>query len=156
VKIGLGFDIHPLVYERKLIIGGVELEYEKGLSGHSDADVLTHAIMDALLGAVALGDIGELFPASDERYKDISSMILLDKVVSLLMEKGFKVENVDAVIICQKPRLSSYIKDMMKNLACHLKIDLKNINVKAKSSEGIGILGKGDAISAFAVAMISS
>lgn len=156
MKVGLGFDIHPLVYERKLIIGGVELKYEKGLSGHSDADVLTHAIMDALLGAVALGDIGELFPASDERYKDISSMILLDKVVSLLMEKGFKVENVDAVIICQKPRLSSYIKDMMKNLACHLKIDLKNINVKAKSSEGIGILGKGDAISAFAIAMISS
>lgn len=156
MKVGLGFDIHPLVYERKLIIGGVELEYEKGLSGHSDADVLTHAIMDALLGAVALGDIGELFPASDERYKDISSMILLDKVVSLLMEKGFKVENVDAVIICQRPRLSSYIKDMMTNLACHLKIDLKNINVKAKSSEGIGILGKGDAISAFAVAMISS
>ncbi len=156
MKVGLGFDIHPLVYERKLIIGGVELEYEKGLSGHSDADVLTHAIMDALLGAVALGDIGELFPASDERYKDISSMILLDKVVSLLMEKGFRVENVDAVIICQKPKLSAYIKDMIKNLACHLKIDLKNINVKAKSSEGIGILGKGDAISAFAIAMISS
>jgi len=156
MKVGLGFDIHPLVYKRKLIIGGVELEYEKGLSGHSDADVLTHAIMDALLGAVALGDIGELFPASDEMYKDISSMILLDKVVSSLIEKGFKIENVDAVIICQKPRLSSYIKDMRKNLSYHLKIDLKSINVKAKSSEGIGILGKGDAISAFAVAMISS
>lgn len=156
MRVGLGFDIHPLVYERKLIIGGVELEYKKGLSGHSDADVLTHAIMDALLGATALGDIGELFPASDERYKDISSMILLDKVVLLLMEKGFKVENVDAVIICQKPKLSPYIKDISKNLAYHLKIDLKNINVKAKSPEGIGFLGKGDAISALAIAMISS
>jgi len=156
LRVGLGFDIHPLVYERKLIIGGVELEYEKGLSGHSDADVLTHAIMDSLLGAAALGDIGELFPASDERYKDISSMILLDRVVLLLNKKGFKIGNIDAVIICQKPKLSSYINDISKNLAYHLKIDLKNINVKAKSSEGIGSLGKGDAISALAIAMISS
>lgn len=155
MKVGLGFDIHPLVTNKKLIIGGVKIKYEKGLLGHSDADVLTHAIMDALLGAVALGDIGRLFPASDEKYKNISSLILLDKVVFLLKERGFKVENVDAIVICQEPKLLPYLENMTKNLASHLKIDLKNINVKAKSAEGIGNLGKGDAISALAVTMIS-
>jgi len=155
MKVGLGFDIHPLVTNRKLIIGGVKIKYEKGLLGHSDADVLTHAIMDALLGAVALGDIGRLFPASDEKYKNISSLILLDKVVFLLKERGFKVENVDAIVICQEPKLLPYLENMTKNLASHLKIDLKNINVKVKSAEGIGNLGKGDAISALAVTMIS-
>ncbi|MCK4376855.1 MAG: 2-C-methyl-D-erythritol 2,4-cyclodiphosphate synthase [Actinomycetia bacterium] len=155
MKVGLGFDIHPLVTNRKLIIGGVKIKYEKGLLGHSDADVLTHAIMDALLGAVALGDIGRLFPASDEKYKNISSLILLDKVVFLLKERGFKVENVDAIVICQEPKLLPYLENMTKNLASHLKIDFKNINVKVKSAEGIGNLGKGDAISALAVTMIS-
>jgi len=155
MKVGLGFDIHPLVTNRKLIIGGVKIKYEKGLLGHSDADVLTHAIMDALLGAVALGDIGRLFPVSDEKYKNISSLILLDKVVFLLKERGFKVENVDAIVICQEPKLLPYLENMTKNLASHLKIDLKNINVKVKSAEGIGNLGKGDAISALAVTMIS-
>lgn len=155
MKVGLGFDIHPLVTNRKLIIGGVKIKYEKGLLGHSDADVLTHAIMDALLGAVALGDIGRLFPASDEKYKNISSLILLDKVVFLLKERGFKVENVDAIVICQEPELLPYLENMTKNLASHLKIDLKNINVKVKSAEGIGNLGKGDAILALAVTMIS-
>lgn len=155
MKVGLGFDIHPLVTNRKLIIGGVKIKYEKGLLGHSDADVLTHAIMDALLGAVALGDIGRLFPASDEKYKNISSLILLDKVVFLLKERGFKVENVDAIVICQEPKLLPYLENMTKNLASHLKIDLKNINVKVKSAEGIGNLGKGDAILALAVTMIS-
>ncbi len=155
MKVGLGFDIHPLVTNRKLIIGGVKIKYEKGLLGHSDADVLTHAIMDALLGAVALGDIGRLFPASDEKYKNISSLILLDKVVFLLEERGFKVENVDAIVICQEPKLLPYLENMTKNLASHLKIDLKNINVKVKSAEGIGNLGKGDAILALAVTMIS-
>lgn len=155
MKVGLGFDIHPLVTNRKLIIGGVKIKYEKGLLGHSDADVLTHAIMDALLGAVALEDIGRLFPASDEKYKNISSLILLDKVVFLLKERGFKVENVDAIVICQEPKLLPYLENMTKNLASHLKIDLKNINVKVKSAEGIGNLGKGDAILALAVTMIS-
>lgn len=155
MKVGLGFDIHPLVTNRKLIIGGVKIKYEKGLLGHSDADVLTHAIMDALLGAVALGDIGRLFPASDEKYKNISSLILLDKVVFLLEERGFKVENVDAIVICQEPKLLPYLENMTKNLASHLKIDFKNINVKVKSAEGIGNLGKGDAILALAVTMIS-
>ncbi len=155
MKVGLGFDIHPLVTNRKLIIGGVKIKYEKGLLGHSDADVLTHAIMDALLGAVALEDIGRLFPASDEKYKNISSLILLDKVVFLLEERGFKVENVDAIVICQEPKLLPYLENMTKNLASHLKIDLKNINVKVKSAEGIGNLGKGDAILALAVTMIS-
>ena len=155
MKVGLGFDIHPLVTNRKLIIGGVKIKYEKGLLGHSDADVLTHAIMDALLGAVALGDIGRLFPASDEKYKNISSLILLDKVVFLLKERSFKVENVDAIVICQEPKLLPYLENMTKNLASHLKIDFKNINVKVKSAEGIGNLGKGDAISALAVTMIS-
>ncbi len=155
MKVGLGFDIHPLVTNRKLIIGGVKIKYEKGLLGHSDADVLTHAIMDALLGAVALGDIGRLFPASDEKYKNTSSLILLDKVVFLLKERGFKVENVDAIVICQEPELLPYLENMTKNLASHLKIDLKNINVKVKSAEGIGNLGKGDAILALAVTMIS-
>lgn len=155
MKVGLGFDIHPLVTNRKLIIGGVKIKYEKGLLGHSDADVLTHAIMDALLGAVALGDIGRLFPASDEKYKNISSLILLDKVVFLLKERGFKVENVDAIVICQEPKLLPYLENMTENLASHLKIDLKNINVKVKSAEGIGNLGKGDAILALAVTMIS-
>lgn len=155
MKVGLGFDIHPLVTNRKLIIGGVKIKYEKGLLGHSDADVLTHAIMDALLGAVALGDIGRLFPASDEKYKNTSSLILLDKVVFLLKERGFKVENVDAIVICQEPELLPYLENMTKNLASHLKIDFKNINVKVKSAEGIGNLGKGDAILALAVTMIS-
>jgi len=156
MRVGLGFDIHPLVYGRRLIIGGVEIEYEKGLSGHSDADVLTHAIMDALLGAGALGDIGELFPANNKKFKDISSMTLLDKVIELLNKKGLKVENIDAVIICQQPRLSLYIKNMIENLAHHLKIDFKRINIKAKSTEGINLFSNTEAISAFAVAMISS
>jgi 2-C-methyl-D-erythritol 2,4-cyclodiphosphate synthase len=155
MKVGLGFDIHPLVNNRKLIIGGVEIKYEKGLSGHSDADVLTHAIMDAILGAIALGDIGRLFPASDEKYKNISSLILLDKVVSLLKERGFKMENIDAIVICQEPKLLPYLEDMTKNLASHLEIDLKNVNIKAKSPERIGNLGKGNAISALAITMIS-
>lgn len=131
MRVGMGYDVHRLVEDRKLIIGGVEIPYEKGLLGHSDADVLLHAIMDALLGAAALGDIGKHFPDNDDRYKGISSLELLRQVGKLLDEKNYVIENIDATIIAQKPKMRPYIDEMRKNIADTLKLDIDRVNVKA-------------------------
>jgi len=154
MRVGLGYDVHKLVEGRDLILGGVNIPYKKGLLGHSDADVLLHAISDALLGAAALGDIGKHFPDSDEKYKGISSMLLLGEVVSKLEEKGFFIENVDVTIICQRPKLLSYIPEMEKNLEKVLKIPGDCINVKATTTEKLGFEGRQEGISAMAVALL--
>ena len=154
IRIGQGYDVHRLVEGRKLIIGGVDIPYEKGLLGHSDADVLLHAIKDALLGAAALGDIGKQFPDSDERYKGASSMMLLEEVNRLIHEKGYSVNNVDATIIAQKPKMAPHIEQMRKNIATALRIDVDGVNVKATTIEGLGFTGTGEVIAAQAVASI--
>ncbi len=156
MRIGMGYDVHRLEEGRRLIIGGVDIPYEKGLLGHSDADVLLHAIMDALLGAAALGDIGKHFPDSDSRYKDISSIKLLEHIGSLIEEECYMVENIDATIIAQKPKMRDYIDTMRKNIADTLKIDISQINVKATTEEGLGFTGSGEGISAQAVCLLSS
>ena len=147
MRVGMGYDVHRLVEDRKLIIGGVEIPYEKGLLGHSDADVLLHAIMDALLGAAALGDIGKHFPDNDDRYKGISSLELLRQVGKLLDEKNYVIENIDATIIAQKPKMRPYIDEMRKNIADTLKLDIDRVNVKATTEEGLGFTGTGEGIS---------
>ena len=139
MRVGLGYDVHKLVEDRKLIIGGVEIPYEKGLLGHSDADVLLHAIMDALLGAAALGDIGKHFPDTDDAYKGISSIKLLEEVGVLLDKNNYIIENIDATIIAQKPKMRPYIDAMRENIAKALKIDVNCVNVKATTEEGEGI-----------------
>ncbi len=149
-RIGLGYDLHRLVDNRKLIIGGVQIPYNKGLLGHSDADVLVHAIMDALLGALALGDIGKHFPDNDEAYKDADSMILLKKVYSLISEKGYKVGNIDSTIIAQAPKLLPFIPDMQKNIAENLQIEEACVSVKATTKEKMDSIGNGEAIAAIA------
>lgn len=154
MRIGSGYDVHRLIKERKMIIGGCEIPYEKGLLGHSDADVLIHAIMDALLGAAALGDIGKHFPDNKEEYRDISSLILLNRVFSLLVEKQYYIINIDATIIAQKPKMLPYINDMRKNIARELSINLEQINVKATTEEGLGFTGKEEGIAATAVCLI--
>jgi 2-C-methyl-D-erythritol 2,4-cyclodiphosphate synthase len=154
MRIGMGYDVHKLVQERKLIIGGVEIAYEKGLLGHSDADVLLHAIMDSLLGAASLGDIGKHFPDTDERYKGISSILLLEKVGSLVKEKGFEIENIDSTIIAQKPKMAPYIQTMVKNIAEALDIDADKINVKATTEEGLGFTGRGEGISSQSICLL--
>ena len=151
MRVGMGYDVHRLVEDRKLIIGGVEIPYEKGLLGHSDADVLLHAIMDALLGAAALGDIGKHFPDNDDRYKGISSLELLRRVGKLLDEKNYVIENIDATIIAQKPKMRPYIDEMRKNIADTLKLDIDRVNVKATTEEGLGFTGTGEGISSQAV-----
>ncbi|MBR5248182.1 MAG: 2-C-methyl-D-erythritol 2,4-cyclodiphosphate synthase [Lachnospiraceae bacterium] len=156
MRIGMGYDVHRLVEGRKLIMGGVEIPYEKGLLGHSDADVLLHAISDALLGAAALGDIGKHFPDSDPAYKGISSMILLQKVGQLLMEKGFLIENIDATIIAQAPKMRPYIDTMRENIANVLDIQVEQVNVKATTEEGLGFTGLGEGISSQAICMLTS
>lgn len=155
MRVGMGYDVHRLVEDRKLIIGGVEIPYEKGLLGHSDADVLLHAIMDALLGAAALGDIGKHFPDNDDRYKGISSLELLRQVGKLLDEKNYVIENIDATIIAQKPKMRPYIDEMRKNIADTLKLDIDRVNVKATTEEGLGFTGKKEGISAQAICCIS-
>jgi len=154
MRIGTGYDVHRLTEGRKLIIGGVEIPYEKGLLGHSDADVLLHAIMDALLGAAALGDIGLHFPDSDERYSGISSIELLKRVRRLLLEKGYTVNNVDSTIIAQAPKMRPYIDEMKKNIANALLLPIDDINVKATTEEGLGFTGQGEGIAAQAVCLI--
>lgn len=154
MRIGHGYDVHRLVEDRKLILGGVEVPYERGLLGHSDADVLTHAVMDALLGAAGLGDIGQHFPDTDPAYKGADSLKLLDHVIALLMEKGWKVGNVDATIIAQRPKLASYIGLMRTNLAQHMGVDADRINVKATTEEKLGFTGAGEGIAAHAVALL--
>lgn len=154
IRIGQGYDVHRLVESRKLIVGGKEIEHEKGLLGHSDADVLTHAICDALLGAAALGDIGRHFPDSDPEYKGIDSLILLKKVGELLSEKGFKINNIDAIIIAEAPKFAPHIEDMRKNIASSLGIKVEYVGIKATTEEGLGFTGKKEGIAASAVAII--
>lgn len=156
MRIGMGYDVHRLVENRKLIIGGVEIPYEKGLLGHSDADVLLHAIMDALLGAAALGDIGKHFPDTDESYRGISSVKLLEKVGELLEENCFFIENIDATIIAQAPKMRPYIDTMREIIAKALKISIGQVNVKATTEEGLGFTGKGEGISSQAVCLLTS
>lgn len=154
MRIGMGYDVHKLVEGRKLILGGVEIPYEKGLLGHSDADVLLHAIMDALLGAAALGDIGKHFPDTDPAYKGISSIRLLEHVADLLEEHQFLIENIDATIIAQRPKMRPYIDTMRGNIAKALKIESDQINVKATTEEGLGFTGSGEGISSQAICML--
>lgn len=154
MRIGQGYDVHKLVEGRKLILGGVEIPNEKGLLGHSDADVLLHAIMDALLGAAALGDIGKHFPDTDPAYKGISSIRLLEHVADLLEEHQFLIENIDATIIAQRPKMRPYIDTMRENIAKALKIEADQINVKATTEEGLGFTGSGEGISSQAICML--
>ena len=156
MRIGQGYDVHRLVEGRKLIIGGVDIPYEKGLLGNSDADVLLHAVMDALLGAAALGDIGQHFPDSDERYKGISSIALLKKVGKILQENGYLIENIDSTVIAQRPKLLPYRPQMAKNIADALGIEPDQVSVKATTEEGLGFTGAGEGISAQAIALLSS
>lgn len=155
IRIGQGYDVHKLVENRKLILGGVEIPYEKGLLGHSDADVLTHAIMDALLGALALGDIGKHFPDTDEKYKGADSIILLKEVIKLIKNEGYTVNNIDCTVAAQAPKLKPFILKMRETLASAMKIDLSRVSVKATTEEGMGITGKGEGMTATAVCLLS-
>ncbi len=154
MRIGQGFDVHQLVAERKLILGGVEIPYELGLLGHSDADVLVHAIMDALLGAVGARDIGEHFPDHDPAYKNADSMSLLAYVVKLVNEKGYRVGNLDATIIAQRPRVARYIPEMIAKLAMVMEVPTEDVNVKATTTEKLGFTGRGEGIAAQAVVLL--
>ena len=154
MRIGHGYDVHRLVEERKLILGGVEIPYEKGLLGHSDADVLTHALMDALLGAAAMGDIGHLFPDHDDKYLGADSIKLLKAVISRLKEKGYCVSNVDCTVLAQRPKLAPFIPQMRRNLADAMEIDIDCVSVKATTEEGLGFTGEGLGIAAHAVCII--
>lgn len=156
MRIGMGYDVHRLVPNRDLIMGGVRIPYEKGLLGHSDADVLLHAIMDALLGAAALGDIGKHFPDTDLQYKGISSVKLLEHVGELLEENCFFIENIDATIIAQAPKMRPYIDEMRTNIAGALGIDISQVNVKATTEEGLGFTGTGEGISSQAICLLTS
>lgn len=156
MRIGMGYDVHRLVEGRKLILGGVLIPYEKGLLGHSDADVLLHAVMDALLGAAALGDIGKHFPDTDSAYKDISSIKLLEYVGELISGKLYVIGNIDATIIAQRPKMAPYIEEMEKNIAGALQIDVSQVNVKATTEEGLGFTGSGEGISSQAVACLET
>ena len=155
MRIGHGYDVHRLTENRKLILGGVEVPYKLGLMGHSDADVLVHASMDALLGAVSLGDIGKHFPDTDLKYKDASSLKLLENVCVLLKEKNYKIENIDATIIAQSPKLLPYISEMENNISLACGINLSQINIKATTEENLGFTGEGKGISAHAVCLIN-
>ena len=154
MRIGHGFDVHRLVVGRKCIIGGVEIAHEKGLDGHSDADVLLHAICDALLGAAGLGDIGKHFPPTDARYKGIDSRELLRHVIDLIKNKGFKVGNIDATVICEAPKLAPYTAQMCANIAADCGVDVSQINVKATTTEKLGFTGRGEGVAAEAVCLI--
>ena len=156
MRIGMGYDVHQLTEQRKLVIGGVEIPYEKGLLGHSDADVQLHAVMDALLGAAALGDIGKHFPDTEDAYRGISSLKLLQRVGELLEEQCFFIENIDATIIAQAPKMRPYIDRMRENIAQALGIETGQVNVKATTEEGLGFTGSGEGISAQAVCMLTS
>lgn len=153
-RIGIGYDIHRLTQGRKLLLGGVEIPFEKGLLGHSDADVLLHAVCDAMLGAASLGDIGQHFPHTDPAYKDASSAELLKKVEALVKQKGFSIDNIDTVIIAEKPNLADVKKKIAAQIAGLLNIDISKVEVKAKTNEGLGEIGRGEAIAAYAVASL--
>ena len=156
MRIGTGYDVHKFCEDRPLIIGGVTIPYEKGLLGHSDADVLTHAIMDALLGAAALGDIGKHFPDTDPEYKGADSIKLLEKVGELLLNEGFVIENIDSTIIAQAPKMRPYIDEMRAKIASALELDVSRVNVKATTEEGLGFTGAKEGISAQAIALLNS
>ena len=156
MRIGSGYDVHKLVEGRKLILGGVQIDFDKGLLGHSDADVLTHAIMDALLGAAGMGDIGKHFPDNDDNYKDISSMKLLYQVLYLLKKQNYSIINIDATVIAQKPKLSAYMDAMKKNIANVLEINESQVNIKATTEEGLGFTGAGLGIAVNAVCLIEN
>ena len=155
MRIGIGYDIHRFVTGRKLILGGVEISHTHGLDGHSDADVLIHAIMDALLGCAALGDIGQRFPNTDSKYKGISSVELLKHVGKLLRDKNFAIENVDSMLIAEAPKIMPQAEKMRKNIADALGIDVSKVSVKATTNEGVGFIGRGEAIAAQAVALLA-
>lgn len=154
MKVGIGYDVHKLVEGRKLVLGGVDIPYEKGLLGHSDADVLVHAVMDALLGAASLGDIGQLYPDTDPRYKDADSLELLRDVIIRIQAAGFKVINVDTVIMAEKPKMAPHINAMRQNIAEAMRIGPFDVGVKATTTEGLGFVGRGDGIAVQAVALI--
>ena len=154
IRIGHGYDVHKLVEGRRLILGGVDIQYEKGLLGHSDADVLLHAISDSLLGAAALGDIGKHFPDTDDAYKNADSLVLLSRVNDIIKAAGYQVSNIDATIIAQAPKLAPHIEQMRKNIAKALSIDIADVSVKATTEERLGFTGRGEGISAHAVCII--
>ena len=154
MRIGMGYDVHRLEENRDMIIGGVKIDYEKGLLGHSDADVLTHAIMDALLGAASLGDIGLHFPDTSGEFKDISSIILLERVRDLIKEAGNQIGNIDATIIAQAPKMRPFIDEMRNNIANALQIDIKDINIKATTEEHLGFTGRGEGIASEAICLL--
>lgn len=154
MRIGYGYDVHKLVKNRKLILGGVDIPFEKGLLGHSDADVLIHAVIDAILGALAKGDIGQLFPDTDNIYQDIDSRILLRKTYEIMQSSNYKIGNLDATICAQKPKLQSYLSQMQENLASDLQTDILNISIKATTEENLGITGDGKGISATSVVLL--
>lgn len=156
MRVGMGYDVHRLVEDRPLILGGVEIPYEKGLLGHSDADVLLHAIMDALLGAAALGDIGKHFPDTDPTYEGVSSIKLLEHVGELLEDACYMIDNIDATIVAQRPKMRGYIDTMRQNIANTLRLDLNQVNIKATTEEGLGFTGTGEGISAQAICALSS
>ena len=154
MRVGIGYDVHALAKDRDLILGGVKIDYEFGLMGHSDADVLVHAVMDAMLGACALGDIGRHFPDNDNSYKNINSMLLLERVNELINQKGYYINNIDAVIIAQKPKLMPYIDTMKNNIADLLKVDRDCVNIKATTTEKLGFEGRMEGISSQAVCTV--
>ena len=154
MRIGFGYDVHKLVEDRALILGGVKIEYEYGLLGHSDADVLVHAVMDALLGAAALGDIGKHFPDTDEKYRGADSLELLAHTRDMLLEAGYKVGNIDAVVSAQSPKLAPYIEQMRKNISERLQIDIGRVNIKATTTEKLGFEGRREGISSYAVCLL--
>ncbi len=154
MRIGNGYDVHRLTEGRKLILGGVEIPYEKGLLGHSDADVLVHAVMDAILGALSKGDIGKLFPDSSAEFKDISSILLLKKVNEVLKKENYAIINIDSIVVAQAPKLAPYINLMRKNIADALETDVENVSVKATTTEKLGFEGRGEGISSYAVCLL--
>lgn len=155
IRIGNGYDVHKLVEGRKLILGGVEILYEKGLLGHSDADVLVHAIMDSLLGALALGDIGQHFPDNDNKYLNIDSMILLEKVMELVEDRGYKIGNIDAIIVAQRPKLKDFLPMMREKISNVLKTSIENISIKATTEEKLGFTGSGEGIKSYSVVLLT-
>ena len=154
MRIGIGYDVHPLVYHRDLILGGIKISYEKGLSGYSDADVLTHAIMDALLGAAGLKDIGHQFPTGNPEYKDACSIDLLDRVGKMVNSQGYIIKNIDSTVVAQSPKLAPHIDNMRQKLSRALGIEIDQVMVKATTTDGLGFTGKGEGIAAYAVALI--
>lgn len=154
MRVGIGFDVHAFTPGRKLILGGIEIDYDKGLEGHSDADVLVHSVMDALLGASGLGDIGGHFPDSEKKYKDISSLALLNEVRKKMSARGYKIENIDTVIVLQEPKIFKYFKKMEENIANTLEIETSRVNLKATTTEHLGFCGRGEGIAAHSIVLL--